>query len=102
MTMGSKEQPSMTEAPILTPDATRPADLRAEFETMVLRDLLGPAGGETEEIEERHVTERYLVGLVAPKTPFRRASAKKRWPSPVTTAAKRAKWMSISIIHQVS
>ncbi len=40
--------------------------LRAELETMVLGDLLGPAGGESEELTERTVRDRYLVGILAP------------------------------------
>jgi hypothetical protein len=41
-------------------------ELRAELETMVLGDLLGPAGGESEELTERTVRDRYLVGVLAP------------------------------------
>ena len=33
---------------------------------MVLGDLLGPAGGEKEELTERTVRDRYLVGVLAP------------------------------------
>ena len=33
---------------------------------MVLNDLLGPAGGPEEEIDESHVSDRYLVGMLAP------------------------------------
>ena len=33
---------------------------------MVLGDLLGPAGGEDEELTERTVRDRYLVGVLAP------------------------------------
>jgi hypothetical protein len=33
---------------------------------MVVRDLLGPAGGEEEEIDEARVRDRYLVGMLAP------------------------------------
>jgi hypothetical protein len=33
---------------------------------MVLGDLLGPAGGEGEELTERTVRDRYLVGVLAP------------------------------------
>ena len=33
---------------------------------MVLGDLLGPAGGENEELTERTVRDRYLVGVFAP------------------------------------
>ncbi|MFO0905843.1 MAG: hypothetical protein U0939_22740 [Pirellulales bacterium] len=40
--------------------------IRAELEAMVLGDLLGPAGGESEELVERSVRERYLVGVLAP------------------------------------
>jgi hypothetical protein len=40
--------------------------LRAELEAFVLGDLLGPAGGENEELTERNVRDRYLVGVLAP------------------------------------
>jgi hypothetical protein len=40
--------------------------LRAELEAMVLGDLLGPAGGDGEELTERNVRDRYLVGVMAP------------------------------------
>ena len=40
--------------------------LRAELEKMVLGDLLGPAAGEGEELTERTVRDRYLVGVLAP------------------------------------
>jgi hypothetical protein len=41
--------------------------LRAKLEEMVLNDLLGPAGGPEEEIAERNVRDRYLVGVLAPR-----------------------------------
>jgi hypothetical protein len=41
--------------------------IREELEQMVLSDLLGPAGGESEEITEQSVRDRYLVGMLAPK-----------------------------------
>jgi len=47
-----------------TPSNTQ---LRAMLEQMVLSDLLGPAGGPNEEIEERNVRDRYLVGVLAPR-----------------------------------
>jgi len=47
--------------------APSPHQLRAELEAMVLGDLLGPAGGEAEELTERTVRDRYLVGVLAPK-----------------------------------
>jgi hypothetical protein len=40
--------------------------LRAELEAMVVGDLLGPAGGDAEELTERTVRDRYLVGVLAP------------------------------------
>ncbi|MEW6730706.1 MAG: DISARM system helicase DrmA, partial [Acidobacteriota bacterium] len=43
-----------------------PYAIRAELEKAVLDDLLGPAGGEHEEIDEQKVSDRYLVGLLAP------------------------------------
>lgn len=46
-----------------------PSDLRDELTEMVVRDLLGPAGGPEEELSqyEDHVYQRYLVGMLAPK-----------------------------------
>lgn len=42
------------------------AELRDELEDLVLRDLLGPAGGEEEEVDEFRVYDRYLVGIITP------------------------------------
>src|SRR5580704_9968193 len=47
-----------------TPSAMR---IRDELEQMVLNDLLGPVGGQEEEIDEPSVRDRYLVGMLAPK-----------------------------------
>ena len=46
-----------------------PSDLRDELTAMVVRDLLGPAGGPDEELNqyEDHAYQRYLVGMLAPK-----------------------------------
>ena len=46
-----------------------PADLRDQLTEMVIRDLLGPAGGPEEELDRRedHTYQRYLVGMLAPK-----------------------------------
>ena len=44
-----------------------PMELRAKLEDMVVKDLLGPAGGEHEELIERTVRGRYLVGVLAPR-----------------------------------
>jgi hypothetical protein len=40
--------------------------IRAEIEAMVMGDLLGPAGGESEELTENDLRDRYLVGVLAP------------------------------------
>lgn len=54
-----------------TPALSRqaPSDLRNELTDMVVRDLLGPAGGPSEELNqyEDHAYQRYLVGMLAPK-----------------------------------
>src|SRR2546429_625888 len=46
-----------------------PIEIRAELEKMVIKDLLGPAGGPDEELDQREdrVRERYLVGMLAPR-----------------------------------
>jgi hypothetical protein len=46
--------------------APPPVKLREELERLVLTDLLGPAGGSEEELDERNVRERYLIGMLAP------------------------------------
>ena len=47
--------------------APSPTEIRAELEHAVVRDLLGPAGGSEEEVDETSVRERYLVGMLAPR-----------------------------------
>ncbi len=49
--------------------AKTPSDVRNELTDMVIRDLLGPAGGSEEELNqyEDHAYQRYLVGMLAPK-----------------------------------
>jgi hypothetical protein len=44
-----------------------PIQLRAQLEAMVRRDLLGPAGGPEEEVDERAVRGRYILSLLAPR-----------------------------------
>jgi hypothetical protein len=44
-----------------------PTQLRDALEQAVIRDLLGPAGGAEEEIDEPSVCDRYLVGVLAPR-----------------------------------
>jgi hypothetical protein len=42
-------------------------ELRGQLEEMVRKDLLGPAGGPEEILDEQSVRDRYIVGLLAPK-----------------------------------
>lgn len=61
--------------PLVTPIAVpalataTPSAIRDELTDMVVRDLLGPAGGPDEELGqyEDHAYQRYLVGMLAPK-----------------------------------
>ena len=54
------ETPKVLEIPSLN-------QIRNELEQAIFNDLLGPAGGEEEEIDEARVSDRYLVGLLAPQ-----------------------------------
>lgn len=56
--------PMDSAVPILTPLSHY--ELRDKLETALLSDLLGPAGGDYEELDEARVSDRYLVGLIAP------------------------------------
>lgn len=67
---GEKPAPQHTQPPseqrtILQPPSA--ATLRDELEQLVLQDLLGPAGGPEEEVDEQQVHDRYLVGMLAPR-----------------------------------
>lgn len=67
MSTSTTPAPTSTSAPVL---ATKtPSELRDELTDMVIRDLLGPAGGPDEELNqhEDHAYQRYLVGMLAPK-----------------------------------
>lgn len=50
-----------------------PYQIRQELEEAVFKELLGPAGGEDEEVDENSVLDRYLVGMLAPKRQLVRA-----------------------------
>ncbi len=47
--------------------APTPSALRDEFERMVVRDLMGPAGAHDEELDEGSVRARYVLGTLAPQ-----------------------------------
>lgn len=61
---GGEHEPPPSEHSVLKPPSLY--QIRAELEEAVLADLLGPAGGEHEEVDEARVSDRYLVGLLAP------------------------------------
>jgi hypothetical protein len=42
-------------------------DLRAQLEAAVIADLLGPADGPEEIVDERTLRDRYLVGKLGPR-----------------------------------
>jgi hypothetical protein len=51
------------------PDSLKPPttnQIRQELQDLILRDLLGPAGGEEEIVDETYVRDRYILGLLAP------------------------------------
>src|SRR6266567_8063233 len=48
------------------PSSPSNLELRSRLVELVMNDLLGPAGGVQEEIAERNVRDRYLVGVLAP------------------------------------
>jgi hypothetical protein len=53
------------ERPLLQPPS--PSALRDELQRLVLLDLLGPAAGPDEELDDSSVRDRYLVGMLAPR-----------------------------------
>src|SRR4051812_17660850 len=57
----------MTEAPT-GPLSRSPSELRDELERMVRDDLVGPVGGDFEELPlSEPPSERYLAGMLAPR-----------------------------------
>jgi len=94
----------MTNSDILK---SSPSDiqLRGKLEEMVAADLLGPAEGENEELVERNVRDRYLVGVLTPppngperQRRLRRARRMKKpshlsihWPKAGPTALRKAR-----------
>ena len=42
-------------------------EIRAKLEEAIVNDLLGPAGGSEEEVFEQNISDRYLVGMLAPR-----------------------------------
>ena len=71
--------------------------LRAELEAMVIRDLLGPAQGPDEELIERSVRERYLVGILAPSR--KGSDARSTVPGSRTTVPAAYGWTDLELDH---
>jgi hypothetical protein len=72
----SGNQPAAEAAPTLPLEAALPTPtaLRTELEDLVVKELLGPAGGPLEEVDESRVSDRYLVGILAPRRTVVRAA----------------------------
>lgn len=64
----ARTEEELTEEEVSRPllEAPSPAEMRAELEEMVIRDLLGPAGGPEEEVAEARLQDRYLLGQLVP------------------------------------
>lgn len=58
--------PSSGQPEVLAPPS--PAAIRAELEAKLLANILGPEGGEHEEVDASQVHEHYLVGMLAPRS----------------------------------
>lgn len=53
----------MTDAPLAPPS---PSAIREELQQLIVGELLGPASGPDEEVTESRLTERYILGMLAP------------------------------------
>ena len=64
---------------------------------MVICDLLGPAQGPEEELVERSVRERYLVGILAPSR--KGSDARSTVPGSRTTVPAAYGWSDLNLDH---
>ena len=53
--------------PILEKHGRSPSEIRDELLGLVLADLMGPKNGPDEEVDERNLTTRYILGRLAPR-----------------------------------
>jgi hypothetical protein len=74
-----------------------PTKIREELEQMVLKDLLGPAGGPEEKADEQSVRDRYLVGMLAPK---RQELSPEEFDEPPRVAVRRSRMVPPSARHR--
>ena len=63
----------------------------------MIRDLLGPAAGPDEELAERSVRERYLVGILAPSR--KGSDARSTVPGSRTTVPAAYGWTDLELDH---
>jgi hypothetical protein len=69
-----------------------PYELRHELECLIFNELLGPAGGLEEEVAEDRVSDRYLVGMLAPQhRKFDQSSMTDDLPSVGSTSTEEGK-----------
>jgi hypothetical protein len=52
-----------------------PREIREKLVAMIYKDLLGPVNGENEEVDEPSLTERYLVGAIAPRKRYTKVAS---------------------------
>ena len=63
----ANEQTKEARAEVLKKRTRTRLQIRDEFVDMIRRELLGPAGGDEERVDERYVRDRYAVGMLAPR-----------------------------------
>jgi len=73
MTPADSPPPPVVQTGLLAQLTPGPRQLRAEFEELVAKELLGPRAGPEEEVTEGHLQDRYLIGMLAPKNRLNRA-----------------------------
>ncbi len=74
MTPADSPAPATIQPGMLAQRVPAPRQLRAELEDLVAKELLGPRGGPEEEVIDGRIQDRYLIGMLAPKNKFVRAS----------------------------
>lgn len=66
MSVGDRKHENAERVVLATATAS-PHEIRDELNELVLDDLLGPCDGEDEEVDETRVSDRYLLGMLAPR-----------------------------------
>jgi hypothetical protein len=73
-------------------------EIRAQIQAAVARDLLGPAGGPEEIVNEPNVRGRYLLGLLAPRgqTPLPASGDDDQEEDPLSVAPEEAEELAVA------